>query len=417
MKTLLPYGNQQGAALVISLMFVATLSLLGATAVVLTTTDIQIGDNYKKNTQGFFDADAGINYGLAMIEAGLKASPQTFTLPSSVGSTTTLSYTVPSGFSFSISNITKIGSNAYSFTSTGTDPATANAKTILKATFERDGAIEFAAFGDKKLDLKNNAVAQSYKSSSSDPTENDPSDASYTSTHESDIGSNDWLRTSSGSSIDGSGVLGEQADGSPTTNSIGDTNDFYGTTPLNVGRVDPDPLGVNSGGEYDPTTYSAVNDNGLATGLVGNTINGPATLVGKSGGANYYLTSITLDNAETLTVDISAGDVRVFITGAIDLKNGSNVVMSPATYDATKFAIFSNSTSKVSIKNSADFIGLIYAPYSTNVDIMNGADFYGAVWGGDVELKNSGDIYYDSALKDKYLSNNLTQTTWEEVRS
>ena len=72
MKTLNPYGNEQGAALVIALMFVATLSLLGATAVVLTTTDIQIGDNYKKNTQAFFEADAGVQFVIGTIENDLK---------------------------------------------------------------------------------------------------------------------------------------------------------------------------------------------------------------------------------------------------------------------------------------------------------------------------------------------------------
>lgn len=51
--------NEKGAALVIALMFMAILGLLGTTAVVMTTTDIQIGANYKTSVQTFNAAEAG----------------------------------------------------------------------------------------------------------------------------------------------------------------------------------------------------------------------------------------------------------------------------------------------------------------------------------------------------------------------
>ena len=104
-----PCQNERGAVLVISLMFMAILAMLGTTAVVLTTTDMQIGANYKAHAQAFYDADAGVNYAIGKIEAGMKTNPPTF--PSgttfdnmTIGEFTTLSYTVPSGFSFSISD-------------------------------------------------------------------------------------------------------------------------------------------------------------------------------------------------------------------------------------------------------------------------------------------------------------------------
>ena len=103
--------NENGAVLVIGLMFLAILAMLGTTAVVLTTTDMQIGANYKAHAQAFWDAEAGVNYGLAMMEAGVKASPSaTFTLPTVVGDPTDPSdsnsvslaaFTTPSGFGFS----------------------------------------------------------------------------------------------------------------------------------------------------------------------------------------------------------------------------------------------------------------------------------------------------------------------------
>lgn len=52
--------NENGAALVISLMFLAILAMLGTTAVIMTTTDMQIGNNYKTNTQASNAAQSGI---------------------------------------------------------------------------------------------------------------------------------------------------------------------------------------------------------------------------------------------------------------------------------------------------------------------------------------------------------------------
>jgi len=64
-------NNENGAALVIALMFVAILGLLGTTAIVMTTTDMQIGGNYKTSVQAFNIAQAGVDealYRLRMVD-------------------------------------------------------------------------------------------------------------------------------------------------------------------------------------------------------------------------------------------------------------------------------------------------------------------------------------------------------------
>ena len=53
--------NENGAALVIGLMFLAILALAGSTAVVLTSTDLQIGGNYKTSVQSFSAAQGGMD--------------------------------------------------------------------------------------------------------------------------------------------------------------------------------------------------------------------------------------------------------------------------------------------------------------------------------------------------------------------
>ena len=52
--------NENGAALVIALMFIAILGMLGTTAYVMTSTDMQIGGNYKASVQASNVAQAGI---------------------------------------------------------------------------------------------------------------------------------------------------------------------------------------------------------------------------------------------------------------------------------------------------------------------------------------------------------------------
>ena len=422
--------NENGAVLVIGLMFLAILALLGTTAVVMTTTDMQIGANYKASTQASCDADAGVNYGLGMMEAGLKANPATFTMPTVIGDPTDPSdansvslaaFTAPSGFGFSYQDpgLTMLATNLYTFTTAGAGPNSSSSSIIT--TCKRLPAINYAAFGDKKLDTKNGGQTLSYDSSSSDPTKNDPSDPSFQTTHEADVGSNDWLVTHNGASIDGSGVLGEKVDGSATTNSIHGGTNFYGTTPVDAGRVDPDPLGVNSGGEYDPTSYSAINDNNLAVPpITTNSIllksSGTAmmTLYGKAGGANYYVTSIDIRNGTTLNINASAGEVRIFLDGG-GISTG-NTAQINITGDPTDFSIFSNSTTKIDFQHGSAFKGLVYAPYAP-VDIKNSSDVYGAIWGSQVDIKNSGTLYYDSALSDKFTTKDLALTSWRDVRN
>jgi len=54
------YGNEIGAVMVVVLCITALITLLGATAILTTTTDMKIGANYKTSEQAFYIAEAGI---------------------------------------------------------------------------------------------------------------------------------------------------------------------------------------------------------------------------------------------------------------------------------------------------------------------------------------------------------------------
>lgn len=66
--------NQKGIVLILSLVFLSILALLGSTAVVLTTTDMKIGDNYKQNAQAVSAAQAGVAEALTRLKGSNTAS-------------------------------------------------------------------------------------------------------------------------------------------------------------------------------------------------------------------------------------------------------------------------------------------------------------------------------------------------------
>jgi hypothetical protein len=70
------YGNEKGMVLPLGLMFLAIIALLGSTAVIVTTTDLKIGSNYRASEQAFYAAEAGIQealYRLSLFDDNTKA--------------------------------------------------------------------------------------------------------------------------------------------------------------------------------------------------------------------------------------------------------------------------------------------------------------------------------------------------------
>ncbi len=60
-------SNEKGFVLPLGLMFMAIIAIMGTTAVIITTTDLKIGGNYRDSKQAFYIAEAG----LARVEAEL----------------------------------------------------------------------------------------------------------------------------------------------------------------------------------------------------------------------------------------------------------------------------------------------------------------------------------------------------------
>lgn len=68
-KSIEMFRNEKGIVLPVALMFMAVLALLGATAVMTTTTDIKIGGNHKISEQAFYASQAGVEEARARLRA------------------------------------------------------------------------------------------------------------------------------------------------------------------------------------------------------------------------------------------------------------------------------------------------------------------------------------------------------------
>ncbi|MFO7839203.1 MAG: pilus assembly PilX N-terminal domain-containing protein [Desulfosalsimonadaceae bacterium] len=416
--------GQKGSIMAAALMIMAILTLIGGYSVAVSTTEQQIAANMHIRKQAFYSADAGVQFVLVCLEKDLQADKAV--LPEKAGETQRFKPVVspPRATSFTISPIqmvkaTKKG-RIYEFSSTGSAKnAFTMIKSRIKARFVRSftSPLRYSAFGDAAAAIKNRGAVLSYNSKSDEPCHKNPDAYNFASTHQADIASNGELTAGNRAHIDGDCALGESG-GSTAENKLPEDADVYGNTGMEAGRIDPDPLGINSGGPYDPGVYKTENDNGAIAASL-NLGNGESeTLTGEPGGADYYFTDVVLQKGAALEIDTRAGPVNIFIDhGGFSAENGSAISSDGSALD---LAIYANHESDceapaIKLRSSSVIKGLVYAPRA-NVVIHNNADFYGSVWAKKAIIKNRGNLFYDEALKKQHaaVSDDLRLIAWAE---
>jgi len=416
-------GNEKGMVLVTVLLLIAVSIILGTTAVMQTSTDLKISTNYKTGKEAFYGADAGVQYVLKKLASDLDAGVVDLT-----AETIPLSYSAPSGFSFTPSTtLTPLGSNRYRFqvTGYGSNGAQLTLEVVLSA--KPKSAFDYGLFTDGLLDLKSDAHVYSYDSR--DTPNPDPTAFPGVSTGAADIASNTAISTKMATYIDGDLALGADDSDPPVPAVWTDTGTptITGTSGATVERVDPDPLGANDPTSTLYTKFTDVitnNDNGVAgddSPLQGATmiyLNNGDTLTLTAG--DYYLTGIVLKNGSTLEVDATDGPVNIYLSGTIDAEEGELEAKNGSVINnmsqPTDFNIFSNSYQDIVFKHSSDFKGMIYAP-NAHVELKNSAGVYGLIWGHTATIHNSGEFYFDEAIKDKFTSNSYTvqMVAWKDT--
>jgi Tfp pilus assembly protein PilX len=415
------YRNERGVVLTTSLIVLAVLSLMGATAILTTITDTQIASNLKNNARAFYYAEAGIHYTLAKLP-DLIADDSLSLTGSLPDETLADPITAPANFSFDpIDTFTRVGnSKTYQFQVTG---RAGTSRVTLRVDFRRVGSsVTYGLFGNQTVELQESSQVFSYDS---DVT---PNPTALDATGEGDVGSNEEVQIHHTVYIDGHVSLGTDELGNPGSYSItGDPTDNPSVTggwpPANVDRVNPDPLGAINGDLADEIVLLSNNNDNLKRAsppIKGNTINlsaGDPPMTLRAG--NYYLTSVTLNAFSELKIDTTSGAVNIYLAGAFNAMQYSSITYTSAMVLPSDFTIYSNASAPIVLSHSDAFKGMIYAPYAS-VEIKNGGGFtpstvYGLIWANSGTLYGPGLFYFDTKLKSKLVTNAVSIVSWKEV--
>ncbi len=397
--------TQDGIILFAVLASITALAFLAGTIAIIATADIRMASAYKRAADAFYSAESGIHYVKSRIEADLAANAISLGAP-----TIAVYYPAPTGMTFdTVHQLTQTANtNVYYYTVTGFEPP---ARCTVEVTFRRSSLFELGLFGDEQFETK--AYGSIYMYDSRETTNPVPSDSIGGAV----LASNGDFITKQDSFIDGSFQLGAAADGTPGswTETPTGGSDIVGEAALPTERIDPDPLGAIGGDlAADFAYFSSVNSNAIAIPPVPNNCNvrikNGNTAILPSG--NYYINDLIIDAGCTLDIQATNAPVNIYLTGQFDAKNGSFINTSA---QPTGLRIFSNSTDDITLFNSGDFYGMIYAPYA-DIEIKNSGDFYGTAWGDTLTIKNSGEVYVDAALMDAFPGNKIRILSWKEVR-
>ncbi len=415
--------NQRGVALLTALMIMVMLLILGFTALNITDIELAIASNEKIKAKAFYASEAGIQRALANLITEYQDDD---------GWDNTLD---PDGDNPLFSDET-IGDSTYTVRVIDNDDGDGDTSSdsddtvIIQATGSMlqstqnieaeittvtESAIVYAVFGNSSITVKNSGSVRSYNSSetaSPSSTDSDGDGWYDGETGEADIGSNGEVTLNNKATIGGDIYLG--ADDADTTASLYDYGaDASGTDSYNedgtlVGietdAVVSDEL-FTSGGTVDIAMDSA----GEAGELV--VANKKTVTLGVEGTTtNYYFSSISLGNSSTLTI---LGTVNIYMTGDIVTKESSAI--TTATGLPSDLSIYSSYDGDITLKHGSDFVGTLYAPYA-DITINNSGDFYGSITGNNVEIKNSGEFWYDTALKESAepTFSSLKIVSWEQ---
>ena len=370
-------GNtgKEGMILLVVISFLTALMLLGGTVYTILAVNIRSTDLHLDRVDAFHEADAGVRYVFSQVRASEITNG--LALNQAV---VPINITPPAGFAFDpVTNMYRQpNKRSYTYRVTG---RTGDSRTVLEAVITHYPRYMFGVFADGELSMKPGAKIYSYESATS-PTPGIPTGNAAVASNTEIDGPAD--------AVDGAVYLGEDTSGSPASYA------HEASTPSDVvrlERIDPDPLGLIGGDLADTVAALALtNDNHQAVGGVhigtALKITGNVTLTA----GDYYVSEIDLGPHKTLTIDGSAGPVRIFLTGPANAGSNSGIVTSPDYPE--NLQIYSNASDKLYLAPQTSFTGFIYAPLA-ELEIKPNGDVKGALWADSMELFPYGEVYID----------------------
>jgi hypothetical protein len=379
-----PLHGQRGMAMLVAMAIMLMISILGVSAVQMSSTDIDISKNVQQDTRSFYLAEAGVEHAYGILR------------DTSTWRTGIANYSF-SGGSYVVAVTDKVAQPSLGdtlvFVSAG---QRSGAKSIVEVKFSPTRPFRWSAFADDHMDLNGDTYTDSYDSDS----------GSYAATKKlegGDVGSNGAV------DISGSAIINGDA-GSATSGalSIGGTAYVGGDTSTTAPMQVFDPVSVAD------VTYAKNNSSapgglsGTFTYNIGNRslrVNPGSTLT--LAGGIYYFSSMDLGG----TINIAPGaTVKIYTDGDISVQALAQVNVTGAPIQLQIYSRGAN----ITINGGAEVRSVVYAP-GTEIRLTGGGDLYGS-YVGNVATDNGGsNFHYDRSLDDFELNKHYSKVSWREL--
>lgn len=388
-------NSREGFIMFYTLGMLALLSLAALIALTSSRLEARTARNHLAATQALYHAEAGARLVRQQVENRLHQGERLSSILSD------LSVSAPFGLDFdTIDTFNEIvPERLFGFESVGRS-GDAVARVVVQ--YRRQPIINFSFFGNVEFLAQNHVSVYGYDSRLvSDPTPADNNGGAS-------IGSNNSVSLANNNfNFNGTILLGETGNGLVASCNNCNSEDF---TLVEVGYVDPDPLGLLDGSGTMSNlwgdNYESRNNQDY------NSINmGPNQHRTLTAG-DYYLDSVYLGPNSSLTVDASDGPVRIFLSGEFRMQPmTSNLIVNGES--PMDFQIYSTSSQDIRLQPMGNLSAYIYAPDAL-VFLLPMGDFRGNVWANRIQIQPMGQIYGDTSLADRMLSNNLDMHAWYE---
>lgn len=442
--------DQAGYILLISLLLLMLLTLTAVYAAYQSSIELRVANNNKLSKLAFWQARAGLETARIRLPAIGQSAPFSADWSSTL--------TGPGGFNYSVAirhkteadlgrDLDGNGSRgdivfwgdadgdgkAEQNTSTArpievviSTGTSGTAKAVLVAEFARDFMpLDYAVFADKKVDINNTGIiARGNRSAGKN----------ISPPYAADIASNGIVELANTANVYGNVSIGKNSAGTQGR-LINNGATIHGVAPNYSGRIEPDPLGMFTGGTQlarDFVAFSTANDNHRAVITKVKKVNGQDTIVTVIGidadridlgpgetltlpAGNYHVGAMLLNDGSTINIDTASGPVNIYLTGELQADAGSSIKFLSAGDTADKFVLYSNSSEPIAIAGSGELNGSIYAP-NAEIFLFHQGDFYGMVWGNTVEIRNTGDLVYDPRLKCSFVDESYSLFSCRERR-
>ena len=396
------YKRNKGSILALIVILILLLSL-SSMALIALAQEARI--RTVKNVSGIsarFAADAGIERVLYLMNKELEA--ETWTL-NDVPTYTAESLTACNADY----TVTFEGDLASGYQITSVGKSGLAAKTI-RVTIELSSpfADNYAILTKGNLIMKNSASVKGYNSA--DPSEKNVPVA--IGTLSTDSGSIDMKKDAT---VDGDVYVGAGGDPFKVVNKKNDKSIsgeiFVMPIALDLPVVTPPDFTASMSSISGKNVTLTTSDSGEYT-EINISSNGKLSI---DGDVVLYITGdVTLNKQAELEVK-DGSTLTVYFDGDLEAKNSSE--FNNASEIPASLQLYGTGTDQIiDLKNSSDFYGIVYAP-EAEVIVHNSVDIYGSFIVDNFEMKNSGKVYYDKALKEVTLDDEaiyFTITRWEE---